>query len=550
MERDNRVLRRLEIPKWTYLALLGTALLYAWGSLFYQLSKVWFVAEDYQYGWAAPVLLVLMLYWRWKTLPPDCRPAGGATPFVAGLFACLVVPTRVILEANPDWRIALWWSACLTIAFTFAVLLDIGGVKLVKHCAFPVLFVLTAVPWLGHLEIPLTIRFMKIAAFISSELLNFFGATVVQRGTVLETQHGPVGVDEACSGIKSFQAMAMLGLFLSELSGLRGVKRLYPVLLGWIFAFTINIGRITALTLIGIQFGLSALESWHDVIGNSAFVVTGILLVAATWRSPRNERAPRSGTNPPELALPPRGVIMPLCFLALFAGGELLNWWWYSAPIAGQRQSWRVRWSSLGEETRTLDISKQILSKLQCDSGSAKSWFSADGHPWIGYFFEWKPSIRASFARTQQHSPEVCLPATGRKLVSDNGYQRFFFGDDVLTVRHLLFDDFGQPLNVFFIVEGSGISNSDENLDAGSFRGRLRTVLRRSNQGNRRSLELIAKAYATPDAAWKNAASLLSRVIVPDSQGQSSGRQAETAQSAPSRLFKESTIVWYPRVLD
>src|SRR6202048_5627114 len=122
MDRDNRVLRRLEIPRWAYLALLGTALLYAWGSLFYQLSKFWLVVEDYQYGWAAPVLMVFMLYRRCKTLPPDCRPMASVAPFVAGFCACLMVPTRVILEANPDSRFALWWSAGLTIAFTFAVL--------------------------------------------------------------------------------------------------------------------------------------------------------------------------------------------------------------------------------------------------------------------------------------------------------------------------------------------------------------------------------------------------------------------------------------------
>ena len=534
MDGNNGALRRLEIPRWVYLALLGTALLYAWGSLFYCLSKFWFVDEDYQYGWAAPVLLVFMLYRRCKTLPPAC-PMAGAAPFVAGLCACLMVPTRVILEANPDWRLALCWSAALTIAFTFAVLFDIGGLDFVKHFAFPVLFVLTAVPWFGRFEIALTITFMKIAAFISSELLNLFGAIVVQRGTVLETQHGPIGIDEACSGIKSFQAMVLLGLFLSELSGLGGLKRFYPVLLGWVFAFTINIGRITALALIGAQFGPSALESWHDTIGTSAFVLTGILIVGAALRPPREKAVRRSEMNPLGFALQPRCLITPLCFLALFAGGELLNSWWYDTTSAEQRQPWRVGWANLGEEPRTLDISKRIFSQLQCDLGSARRWFAADGHRWTGYFFEWEPGIRAFFAR--QHSPEVCLPATGRKLMRDNGYQRFFFGDDVLSVRHLVFDNFGQPLNVFFIVDGSGISNLT--LDAASFWGRLRTVLRRSNQkGDRRSLELIAEAYETPDAAWNSAASLLSRLIVRKSRARSSGHEADTAQNA-SRLFKE-----------
>jgi exosortase/archaeosortase family protein len=329
--------------------------------------------------------------------------------------------------------------------------------------------------------------------------------------------------------------MVLLGLFLSELSGLRGLKRFYPVLLGWVFAFTINIGRMTALALIVAKFGLSALASWHDAIGTTAFVLTGILLVGAALRPPKEEAPRRFGASPFRLSLKPCCII-PLGFLALFAGGELLNWWWYDTASAERRGPWTVRWSSLGEEARTVDISKQIFSALNCDSGSARWWFSADGHRWIGYCFEWKPGPRARFGGWG-HAPEICLPASGRKLLRDNGYQRFFFGENALSVRHQVFDDFGQPLNVFFIMEESGISNSESPLDAASLRGRLKSVLTRSRQGDRRSLELIAEAYETPDAAWNNAQSLLRRVIVPNRQAQSSGHESDTAQNF-SLLFR------------
>jgi hypothetical protein len=47
--------------------------------LFYRLSKFWLVAEDYQYGWAAPVLMAFTLYRRRKILLAGrylvvCRP--------------------------------------------------------------------------------------------------------------------------------------------------------------------------------------------------------------------------------------------------------------------------------------------------------------------------------------------------------------------------------------------------------------------------------------------------------------------------------------------
>jgi hypothetical protein len=117
-----------------------------------------------------------------------------------------------------------------------------------------------------------------------------------------------------------------------------------------------------------------------------------------------------------------------------------------------------------------------------------------------------------------------------------------------LSVRHQVFDDFGQTLNVFFIMEESGISNSENPLDAASLRGRLRSVLTRSRQGDRRSLELIAEAYETPDAAWNSAELLLRQVIVPNSQAQSAGHESDTAQNV-SLLSKRFSFC-YPTALD
>jgi hypothetical protein len=159
---------------------------------------------------------------------------------------------------------------------------------------------------------------------------------------------------------------------------------------------------------------------------------------------------------------------------------------------------------------------------LQCDAGSGWSWYTGDGHVWVGYFFEWKPGVRAFFARGQ-HSPEICLPASGRKLVSDFGYRSFESGNIHFLVKHLLFDDAGKSLDVFFIVDGSGILTSDEVLSASSLRGRLRTVARHCNRADRRSLELVAVGYDDPAIAWDRANRLLQILVERSSPGGEAG---------------------------
>jgi exosortase len=425
------------------------------------------------------------------------------------LVAALICPVRVVLEAIPDLLPLLWVLAFAVVLFSLSGIFCVGGRVCAKHFAFPVLFPLSAVPWPGHIEIPVTLSLMKVAATAATVILNAFGIVTLQHGTLLQTSNGFIGVDEACSGIKSFQAMVLIGLALSELSGARGFQRFKMIALGWVIAFIANLSRITFLACIGVLYGAGALEAWHDTAGTAAFAVSGFLLVLFGLRpNPADTLAPaRSALTWTHV---PQGVFAAC--LAFFLAAEILTWWWYRQDGSEQRPPWNVVWSGLGDASTPIALSRRVLDWLQCDAGSGRSWYTGDGHGWIGYFFEWKPGIRAFFARSQ-HSPELCLPSSGRKLVSDLGYHNFESGTVRFLVKHLLFDDAGRPLNVFFIVDGSSILTSDEVLWAASLMGRLRTVARRCNRADRRSLELIATGYDDPALAWDRANHLLQTLV-------------------------------------
>jgi exosortase len=492
--------------------LAPAVLVYFWVLFFIQVSHSWLVDENYQYGWGAPFLFAYFFYRRWRRAPVPAppRPALQAIALaICVLTAALICPLRVVLEANPDWRPLLWVLASAVVLFSLSAMFCVGGRVCAKHFAFPILFPLSAVPWPGHIEIPVTLSMMRVAATVATEILNAFGVVTLQHGTVLETSNGFIGVDEACSGIKSFQAMVFIGLALSELSGARGFQRFKVVALGWIIAFIANLSRITFLACMGALYGTGALEAWHDTTGTAVFVISGFLLALLGLRlKPADTSAPARGaltwTHVPQGAF-------AVC-LAFFLTAEALTWWWYRQDGPEQRPPWRVVWSGLGDSATPVPLSRVVLDQLQCDAGSGRSWYTGDHHGWAGYFFEWKPGIRAFFARSQ-HSPEICLPSTGRKLVSDLGYRSFESGTVRFLVKHLLFDDAGTPLNVFFIVDGSGILTSDEVLSATSLTGRLRTVARHCNRADRRSLELVAAGYDDPAAAWDRASRLLQTLV-------------------------------------
>ena len=83
---------------------------------------------------------------------------------------------------------------------------------------------------------------------------------------------GGVGIDEACSGIRSFQATLMISLFLGELYALSVRRRALCVLAGFGLAFVFNVGRTLLLTEVASAKGIGAIASWHDPAGVTILV--------------------------------------------------------------------------------------------------------------------------------------------------------------------------------------------------------------------------------------------------------------------------------------
>jgi exosortase/archaeosortase family protein len=95
--------------------------------------------------------------------------------------------------------------------------------------------------------------------------------------------NGFVGVDEACSGVKTLQAAIMVALFLGELLRLSTRRRLVLLLLGAGWVFACNVARAATLVMVAASRGLAALKDWHDGIGTAVLVLGMAGLVTIAW---------------------------------------------------------------------------------------------------------------------------------------------------------------------------------------------------------------------------------------------------------------------------
>jgi len=124
---------------------------------------------------------------------------------------------------------------------------------------------------------------MRLNVGTTIELLGLFDIPALQHGNVIEVGTGVVGIEEACSGIRSLQATLMISLFLGEICRLTILRRRLLVVAGFVLSFVFNVGRTSLLTGIASAKGVGAIASWHDPVGIAILVACFVSL----WLSAR-----------------------------------------------------------------------------------------------------------------------------------------------------------------------------------------------------------------------------------------------------------------------
>ena len=252
------------------------AVLWLWLELILQLRNEWSLNPQYSYGWTVPFLAGWLFFQRWSQRPEPVSPRGpGLTITLAALAALLLLPVRIIAIANPDWRLLSWVMASVVVLISLCALKLAGGSPWLRHFSFPIFFFLVAVPWPTQLEQYVVQSLMRADTAITIQLLNLVGTLAVQHGNVIELSTGPVGIDDACTGVRSLQATFMIALFLGEFYRLSIGRRLLLVVAGALVAFACNIGRTFLLCEVAANSGIAAIHRWHDPAG---YTILGICL--------------------------------------------------------------------------------------------------------------------------------------------------------------------------------------------------------------------------------------------------------------------------------
>jgi len=399
---------------------LGAVLVVLWALLLGQLVPEWELNPQYAYGWLVPLLAGYLFWQAWERRPSPGQPERGAWAYgLGGALLVLFLPVLLIQQANPDWRLVSWIMAMQVVGLSLVVLYLLAGRPWLRHFAFPVLFFLIAVPWPTFIEQPLVQGMMQLVARVAVEIMVWIGIPAEASGNVIYLSNGVVGIDEACSGVRSLQSVLMASLFMGELFRLRVPRRVALLGIAVLAAFLGNLFRSSWLVWIAANHGMSAIEHWHDTAGYSVLAVSLaiIFLVAWWWKRPGIFDAPAEQTHHPVRFghLPAKLSLLAIAWLvACLAVTE----GWYRLHEQDQllARPWSMKPPTDATAFETLELPETTLQILRADSTESVAWREPGGKRWSAHFFRWEPGRNAA-QLARLHRPDVCLPASGAAIL-------------------------------------------------------------------------------------------------------------------------------------
>ena len=563
-------MRKTSAFKW---ALVLLPLAYLWFRLINNLRLEWTTDPQYGYGLLVPFLCLGLLVRRWHGFSEigDRRSEIGFQHFSISAFqlfalalAFLYLPTRLVEAATPEWRPIQWSLGVIAIGLTLCAINAGLGRGWLRQLAFPICFFFVAIPWPSLIETPIIQHLTRASAAMVMELLGWVGVPAMAHGNIIEVSTGMVGIDEACSGIRSFQTSLMISLFFGEFYRLSAGRRWLLVPLGFLFSMAFNVCRMSLLTLIAAKKGVPAISKYHDETGITIAILCTLVLwgISALMRrgttdyrttdhktfknteilktetlksendkitssklqapsskppAPTSEPpAPRPQTPDPGPVSSQRSVVSGfatflLIWLCVVEAGVQI---WYRVREAHLKPgpAWTLTFPQDNPTLKDIPMDAKTRYLLRFDDFKQAAWSQSDGTRWEAFYFNWLPGRVAGYL-AKRHTPEICLTATGLKKFSGPKLTIMNVHGVELPIRSYEFQTPEGVIQVFHCRWEAGEESSDYVAHESARYNLVRAVWAgRGNQGQK-VLEVIITGMADPEQAKQALERELDRLI-------------------------------------
>lgn len=427
--------------RWPWLA-LGVMWLVVWA----RLAQAWSADAEHGHGWVVPWLFFYLVYERRRWAPAAEAAPGRGSALVTGLGLLLVAVTLPVLDGNRLWPTVQWAAGGGAMIASAGLLARAGGWRWSVHYFFPLAFLTTALTWPTMIYGPVMAALSAANANLTAEVVSLAGFPAVARGNVIEVGAGFVGIDEACSGLRSLQAVWMLAWLLGEVFLLTWPRRIMLVSVGLAVAVFCNLARTIVLAWHIAAAGTAAGERWHDPAGTIAMVVTLLIVLVVAWRLARAPAAaPMAGPQTwPRLSWRWAAVV-GLTMLA--ADGATRMWYgWHQQQASGVQ--WALADGVAGWAPTV--VPERSLRILKASAHEARRWEDPTrGWQALAYVFRWEDDSLVGY-ESRYHDPTLCMPSIGAAMEARLSPVTLKVAGRALTLEGFRFVAAGTTQHVYF----------------------------------------------------------------------------------------------------
>ncbi|MDQ5977396.1 MAG: hypothetical protein QG602_368 [Verrucomicrobiota bacterium] len=457
--------------------LLGTAVCSA------MLWPEWRQNPDLSHGFFAPLIFLLLLWesrrqgpWRWVP----------ARAWNIPLLAAVLGAGLLILALAGLFAATLAWSHAVVLFLFSAALVCLlgGGLLLLGHEQVRLvplnwISVTAVLLWLLVAPIPdgtysrLTLGLQSWVTTNVMNMLHLIGVPARQHGNVIELARTTVGVEEACSGVRSLISCVYAGFFFAAWQVRRPLRRLVLIALAPVFALGMNLLRSLTLTLLAND-GVEIAGTWHDITG---FAILGITAAALAGLAIllESKEAVVPAPVPAGAGPVPRSLLRIFWTETVLAVALGLFFFGHSREGSDSATEHPALVELLPVATedwtaRDSDDLYQFTGILQTTHLVERTYMKphADGQPTqVTVYIAYWPPGQTSVSRVASHTPDACWPGAGWNSQTTGADRRQVLsasGIELTPAEYRLFrTDRGHAQHVWFwhVFDGRAIDYRD-----------------------------------------------------------------------------------------
>ena len=410
---------------WLERLVLATVLVAIAAASWY-LLPFWRESPELSHGYFAP-FCALALLWRSRREPTTKLPFGGdrtgpalhCVAAVCGIaiagIAALAALVQGPLHSQTAFLVGIAASAfvlsgVLALARSPSRWMRLNGASL---CAVILWWFVVPIPS-GTLA-RTSLFLQNLITTASVKTLVMLGMAAVQHGNTIQLPNAVVGVEEACSGIRSLTACLFAGVVFGGWM-LKGIPRRFVVILGaGALAIIMNFLRsITLCLLVAGGFGIRGF--WHDAIGYAELGATALGVFAACRMLSSGSSAPASQ---PADNSPRSGALFGLLVHSAYAGLVLLFAllaFGKMAPGATHERPPPDLHALMAIDcpgwTRRSDAGIAAFSQ-QLNTSCLRQETYNRGDTQVTFYIAFWSSRQATLGSVALHTPDICLPGGG-----------------------------------------------------------------------------------------------------------------------------------------